>query len=227
MTRVVGLLGGVGPGSTAAFYLEVVRRYGQRHGGDEPALLIYSVPLAASIEAAILGGQTNGPQVEQLKGLLEGGVAALARAGADAIAMPCNTLQAWLPAIVARSGLPYLALIGETVRYARRAGYQRVALVCTEAMRLMGLYQAELEAQSVPYLLPGEADQAAITQAILASLHGQPDANAPLLPVLRRLENDADALLLGCSDLHSFTTPLPVVDAMQVLAEATVEYLEL
>src|SRR5262249_41662106 len=154
----------------------------------------YSVPMEATIEAAILGGRTAGPEVDSLTAMLEEGVEALAQGGAEAIAMPCNTLQAWLPPIVARRGLPYIALVGETARHIRQAGYGRVALVCTAAMRSLGLYQDALAAQGVPCVLPSDEEQDGITAAIHNSLHSRPDANAPLLPALRRLENDADAL---------------------------------
>jgi aspartate racemase len=225
----VGLIGGVGPGSTAAFYQTVVSRYAAAHGGDQPALLIYSVPMAADIETAILNGATAGPEVERLTGLLADGVRRLAAAGADAIAMPCNTLQAYLPQIVARAGLPYLHLIGETVRHIQQHGHRRVAVICTSAMRSLGLYQAELEAQAVPYLLPSDSEQAAITQTILDTLHARPDPNTRLHPIVRRLETAADSILLGCSDITAFADPafthLPVIDPMDVLADATVTYL--
>src|SRR5690242_9325882 len=51
--KTIGLIGGVGPRSTAAFYQELVRRYARRAGGDQPAVLIHSVPMTAAIEAAI------------------------------------------------------------------------------------------------------------------------------------------------------------------------------
>ena len=222
-------MGGVGPGSTAAFYQTVVRRYGARHGGDQPALLIHSVPMTAAIEAAILGGVTAGPPVDELTAMLAEGVQQLARAGVDGIVMPCNTLQAFLPELVAAAGLPYLPLVGATVSHIRQQGYTRIALLCTSAMRALGLYQAELQRQALACVLPSDDEQAGITQAILASLHGRPDANAPLAPVVRRLEGDADAILLGCSDITAFADPgftqLPVVDAMDVLAEAAVAFL--
>ena len=227
--KTVGLIGGVGPGSTAVFYQNVVRRYGARHGGDQPVLLIYSVPMEASMEVAILNGATAGPEVDRLIGMLEDGVRRLARAGADAVAMPCNTLQAYLPDIVARAELPYIHLIKETVRHIQRLGRRRVAVICTTPMRSLGLYQSELEGQAVPYLLPSETEQADLTRVILDTLHGRPDPNAPLLPIVRRLEAVADSILLGCSDLTAFSEPgftrLPVVDAMDVLADATVSYL--
>ncbi len=227
--KTVGLIGGVGPGATAVFYQSVVRRYALRHGGDQPALLIHSLPMTATIEAAILGGATAGPEIEQMCGMLEDGVRRLSLAGVDAIAMPCNTLQAYLPEIVARAGLPYLHLIGETVRHLQQQGRQRVALICTSAMRTLGLYQAELEARGLACVLPTVDEQAAITQTIFNTLHARPDPNAPLRLVLRRLETAADSILLGCSDITAFADPsftrLPVVDAMDVLAEATVSYL--
>jgi aspartate racemase len=227
--NTVGLIGGVGPGSTAAFYLSVVRRYAARHGGDQPALLAYSVPMAADIEAAILNGATTGPEVDRLIDMLEDGVRRLTQAGADAIVMPCNTLQAYLPEIVARAGLPYIHLIREVVRHIQKQGYQHVAVICTSSMRSLGSYQSELDTQSVPYLLPTEGQQADITRTILDTLHARPDPNARLRPVIRQLETTADSILLGCSDLTAFADPgftrLPVVDAMDVLAEATVEFL--
>ena len=222
-------MGGVGPGSTAAFYQTVVRRYAARRGGDQPAVLIHSVPMTAAIEAAILGGVTAGPPVDELTGLLAQGVQQLARAGVDAIVMPCNTLQAFLPVLVANASLPYIPLVGATVRHIRQKGYARVALICTSAMRALGLYQAEMETQAVDCVLPEADEQAGITQTILNSLHALPDPNAPLRPVVRRLETAADAILLGCSDITAFADPgftrLPVVDAMDVLAEATVAFL--
>jgi aspartate racemase len=161
--------------------------------------------------------------------MLEDGVRRLSRAGADAIAMPCNTLQAYLPDIVARAELPYIHLIQETVRHLRRQGRRRVALICTTPMRSLGLYQAELEAQAVPYLLPSETEQADLTQVILDTLHARPNPQARLLPIVRRLETVADSILLGCSDLAVLAEPgftrLPVVDAMDVLADATVNTL--
>ena len=227
--KIVGVMGGVGPGSTAAFYQTVVRRYAAARGGDQPALLIHSVPMTAAIEAAILDGVTAGPAVDELTGMLAQGVQQLARAGVDGIVMPCNTLQAFLPELVAQAGLPYLPLVGATVRHIRHSGYGRVALICTSAMRALGLYQAELAAQAVACVLPSDAEQAGITQTILASLHHRPDPNAPLRPVVRRLEGAADAILLGCSDITAFADPaftrLPVIDAMDVLAEATVAFL--
>lgn len=227
--NTVGLIGGVGPGSTATFYQNVVRRYAARHGGDQPALLIYSVPMAADVEAAILNGATTGPEVDRLIAMLEDGVRRLAQAGADAIVMPCNTLQAYLPEIVARAGLRYIHLIQEVVRHIRQQGYRRAAIICTSSMRSLGLYQAELDRQSVPYLLPTAGEQADITRTILDTLHARPDPNARLRPVLRQLETSADSILLGCSDLTAFADPgfthVPVVDAMDVLAEDTVEFL--
>ena len=161
--------------------------------------------------------------------MLEDGVGKLAAAGAEAIVMPCNTLQAYLPEIVARAGLSYIHLIAETVRHIQRQGYGPVALICTDAMRSLGLYQAELGAQSVLYLLPTESEQADITRTILDTLHARPDPNARLRPVLRHLETTAGAILLGCSDITAFADPdftrLPVVDAMDVLAAATVDFL--
>src|SRR6185369_17402131 len=140
---------------------------------------------------AILGGATTGPEIEAMRAMLADGVRRLALAGVDAIAMPCNTLQAYLPEIVARAGLPYLALIGETVQHLKQQGRRRPVLICTNAMRALGLYQAELEARGVPYLLPTAEQQAGITQTILDSLHARPDPNASLRPGLRQRETTA------------------------------------
>jgi aspartate racemase len=230
--RTVGIIGGLGPGATADFYRAVVRRYAERHGGDQPALLLYSVPLAAAVEHALLhDGQTAGPEMGRMTAWLDEGVQRLARAGADAIVMPCNTLQAHLPQRVARSGLAYIHLIQATVAHIQQQGYQKVAVICTTLMRALGLYQAELEARAISYLLPTEAEQADITRALLDTLHpaSDSDPSARLRPLVRRLETEADAILLACSDLTAFHdhgfTRLPVVDAMEVLAEATVRFL--
>ncbi|MGH2522166.1 MAG: aspartate/glutamate racemase family protein, partial [Anaerolineales bacterium] len=174
-SKMVGVIGGVGPGATATFYWDVVRQYAARRGGNQPALVMYSVPMEAQIERAMLHeGVTAGPEVDRLLAMLEEGVQRLARAGVDAIAMPCNTLQAYLPEIVARAGLPYISLIAETVNALKCRGCEQVAVICTTPMRALGLYQAELAAQSVAYCLPTNAEQAEVTQAILETLHPSP-----------------------------------------------------
>ncbi|MEK9164861.1 MAG: amino acid racemase [Chloroflexota bacterium] len=227
--RTVGVIGGVGPGGTAVFYTKVVRQYAERQGGDQPPLLIYSLPMEAQIESAMLNGATAGPEVDGMIAMLDAAVNALARAGASTIVMPCNTLQGYLPPLVARAGLSYIHLIAETVSRVKQCGHARVTVICTAAMRALRLYQNEMDAQSVKYVMPAEDEQAGINQAILDTLHHAPDPSARLRPVIRRLERDADSILLGCSDLTAFDDPaftrLPVIDAMSVLAEATVKYL--
>ncbi len=227
--KTVGVIGGVGPGATAAFYRNVVQKYAARTDNNLPALLIYSIPMEADIEQAILNGATSGPEVDRMIGMLQEGVDCLSRAGVDAIVMPCNTLQAYVPEMVARAGIPYIHLIAGVVNHIRCAGYMLTALICTAPMRALGLYQAELDAQAVHYVLPTEDEQADITRAILDTLHHAPDPNARLSQVVRRLEEEADSILLGCSDLTAFDDPsftrLPVVDAMDVLAESTVNFL--
>ena len=95
------------------------------------------------------------------------GVHFLERAGAQLIAIPCNTAHLWYDQITAATRLPVLHIIEAVIDDLRRLGLPkgRIGLMGTAATLKLGLYQRHLEAQGYECLVPDETRSSAIAWA--------------------------------------------------------------
>src|ERR1700675_1355428 len=124
--RVIGILAGMGPRSTAPFVDMVIdecqRQYGARYDIDFPPMLIYSLPTPfyldrpidhAALEAAIVAG---------LRKLEDTGVAF--------VAMPCNSAHIYFEQLASSIHVPLLNML-DVALGALPAGSNTAALLAT------------------------------------------------------------------------------------------------
>jgi len=78
--RTVGIIGGLGPETTAEFYLAIVFRCAQIANEHRPAILTWNVPLPYAVEEAAL---TKGTQVEGFLPYLKDAARRLEAGGSD------------------------------------------------------------------------------------------------------------------------------------------------
>ncbi|KAK0349484.1 hypothetical protein LTR94_032929, partial [Friedmanniomyces endolithicus] len=115
MARVLGVLGGMGPAATTAFLARVQAL--TPAGADED-----HVRVIADINPQVPNRHT---QPEAAGRTLSEMARALKTAGAQVLAMPCNTAHAHAGAIRA-AGLPFIDMIAETAKAAGATGARRV-----------------------------------------------------------------------------------------------------
>src|SRR5215213_6087895 len=198
--RIIGILAGMGPRSTAPFVDMLVdecqRQYGARNDIDFPPMLIYALPTPfyvdrpidhAALEATILAG---------LRKLEDAGVAFMA--------MPCNSAHIYFERLAAGIHVPLLNMI-DTALAALPAASNTVALLATRPTFEARMYQNAIE-RAGKQLLPGEVWQARVDALILA-IKSASD-RAPARELWRELVGDlhaagADTLLLACTDLNA------------------------
>lgn len=217
MSKVLGVLGGMGPAATVAFLARVQAL--TPADGDEDHLRVVMdlnprVPNRHTQPAA--AGAELGRMAERLKAM-----------GADVLAMPCNTAHEHADAIRA-AGAPFIDMIAATVEAAARAGGRRVGVLATPGGER--LYQAALTARGLmPVTLEGE-DRAAFMKAVFAVKAG--DVGTGPRAAMRRLAErltaaGADHLIAGCTEvpllLGADDAPVPLTDSAEVLAQACVE----
>ena len=101
-SRPLGVIGGVGPKSTAEFYEYTTEIYenvgGQTYQGkkERPQILIYSLPLDTNKEAEFIKtGKHKDMYVEEMIR----GAKVLMEAGIRMAVIPCNTIHQFLPTI--------------------------------------------------------------------------------------------------------------------------------
>src|SRR4030042_3085815 len=107
MRKTIGILGGMGPESTAHFFSLIIKNTAAAKDQDHIPVLIYNLPQIPERTPAILG---KGPSPVPL---LRKGVRTLARAGADFIVIPCISAHPFLRDVRRSSAVPILRLLEE------------------------------------------------------------------------------------------------------------------
>jgi aspartate racemase len=222
--RLIGVLGGMGPAATIDFMAKVVMLTPAQHDQDHVPLLVHGVPQIPDRSAAIAAG-SDAPFLPMAAGIMQ-----LERAGAEFIAIPCNTAHYWHERLARGSRVPLLhiadavmAMIAEI-----KPSVGAVALMATSGTIAAGLYQSRFGAKGPRLILPDEPAQALIDRAIAATKAGQrPLALRHAEEASRRLlDAGAERLLLACTELplalaESAFLPLGI-DPTEALARACV-----
>jgi aspartate racemase len=156
----------------------------------------------------------------------------LARAGADFLICPDNTIHIVMPEVRAKSPLPWLH-IGEVVASeAKRLGYRRLGITGTRYTMEGPMYPEVLGAAGLEHRVPGPEARQRIDRIIFDELvNGRFTAES--LRVFQReiaaLRGEGcDAVVLGCTEIPLLVppeqSPLPTLDSTRLLARAAVEH---
>jgi aspartate racemase len=152
----------------------------------------------------------------------------LAKAGAEFLICPDNTIHQALPAIEARSPLPWLHIADVGAAQAVERGFRCVGLTGTRWLVESEVYPEKLGARGVQFVRPSAEDRELTSRIIMDELVCsvfKPESVVALQGVVRRLkEQGADAVVLGCTELplvlNDANSPLPTLDSTRLLARA-------
>jgi len=149
--------------------------------------------------------------------------------GADFLVMPCNTAHYYLPAIARSVSIPVLDMVQLAIQKLAAAKPQRVGMLASPAVRMVGLYKARMEQAGLQTLIPESRDEETLLAIIKAVKAGRLDGRhrQDYDKVARNLVSaGADALLVACTEFSVIGPPAKtdclVVDALDVLVEATI-----
>jgi aspartate racemase len=134
---VLGVLGGMGPAATLVF-LNQVHAFTPAKGDQDHIRIL--MDLNPKVPDRNVPGSGAGPVLAEMAG-------ALAGAGAEVLAMPCNTARAHAGLIQRASGLPLIDLIETGANAARDLGARRVGVLGTKGA--LRLYREYLAAQAM------------------------------------------------------------------------------
>jgi len=195
--KIIGILGGMGPASTADFFTKLVKITKARNDNEHARVLIYNNPLIPDrTESILAGGDSPVP-------MLIDGIAALCNMGSQIIAIPCNTAHYYYHEIVNASSVPVLNILEETVSAVIRRGYKRAALLATAGTYRSGIYQKAFSNSIASIIMPDENDQKFFFN--LAYKVKEKDNNYDknsLIIRLNKLRNaGAECFVLGCTEI--------------------------
>jgi aspartate racemase len=214
--QTIGIIGGMGPESTALLYREIItsfqRRFGAYLDADFPEMLIHNLPIPDI---------TSGIEEEvKVKALLSTSASFLERSGATLIAFPCNSLNYFVDYLSEQTSVPIVSIVEETGREIRKRGVQEVLLLSTTTTFDKGLYHRYLGDTTI--VRPPDYDK--IQDVIVRTLRGE----CPKKQFIDMLEQDFakhENIVIGCTDLSLLVEKHEdprLIDSLQCLSEAVV-----
>ncbi len=223
--RRVGILGGMGPDATVLLMQKVIAARPAADDADHIPLIVHQNPQVPSrIKALIEGtGENPGPVLAAMARDLE-------RAGAKALAMPCNTAHAYAPDVKAAIGLPFLDMIGATAADLSAKGARRVGMLASPAVRIAGVFGPAFAEKGLEPVWSDDED--ALLAVIRAVKAGRKEAAETA--GLERLARDfidrqgCDHLAVACTELSilmpGLPADLPLTDTLDCLVTRVVEF---
>jgi aspartate racemase len=154
----------------------------------------------------------------------------LARAGADFLICPDNTIHRAFDLVAPHSPRPWLHIVEEVANEARRQNFRRLALLGTRYTMEGPVYPVKLSEAGIEYVVPTPEERQRIDQIIMDELvyaKFTPQSLSYYLEVIGRLKVlGCDAVVLGCTEIPLLVTPdvspLPTLDSTRILARAAV-----
>lgn len=215
--KTLGVLGGMGPAATVAFLARVQALTPAKGDEDHVRVVMDMNPQVPNRhtqpEAA---GRTLGEMALRLKA-----------AGAEVLAMPCNTAHAHAAAIRA-AGLPFVDMVEETAKAAAAGGAQRIGVLATPGGE--ALYAAALDAEGVEMVGLSEADRARFMAVVFGVKAGDtgPEQRTAMRELAAALVTaGAQGIIGGCTEvpllLDAGDVAVPLTDSAEVLARVCVE----
>jgi len=153
----------------------------------------------------------------------------LARAGADFLICPDNTIHQAMDRVLPHSPLPWLHIAEVVAAEAAARGHRRLALTGTRWLVDSNVYPDALQAQGLQWVRPTEAERSEINRIIMDELVPgviRPEGVAMFQQIIARMqrEDGCDAVVLGCTEipliLSDANSPLPTLDSTRLLARA-------
>ena len=223
--RTLGVLGGLGPMSSVYFYEMLTAHTKAERDQDHLNILISSKADTPDRTEFILGRSGEDPLP-----VMKFEVARLIGAGADIIAIPCNTAHYFYDRISETSGVPVINIIRQTAIFCRRIGVRRAGILATEGTVASGAYADIFATAGIEYITPDEREQKIVSDIIYSQIKkGQvPDMTAFRSVCDSLVSRGCDRLILGCTELSLLKRNAALsdelfIDSLEVLAYSAIK----
>lgn len=197
MKKILGVLGGMGPGATADAFLKLVSNSQAKKDQEHIPVIIASLPtIPDRTENILYGGPSPLPAMINSLKILD-------KSGASCIIMPCNTAHYWYNELKKNTDSEFISIIESTCKKIIADDISSVALVATTATIKTQLYQNYLAGFGIKCMAPDSDDQDTIMESIIAYKSGKHDLSFDMMaPCIARLkEKGAKKIIMGCTEV--------------------------
>ncbi len=224
--KTVGIIGGLGPETTAKFYLKLIFACFKHNKINRPPVLMWSIPIDFQTESNFI---TKNLMAEKYLPHLVDAAKRLEKGGADLLVIPCNSVHVFIEEIKRSVKIPVLSIVEETANFLVSKKIKKVGLLATVPTVDSKIYNLILEKKGIKIILPNKEDQVSIgklIKKIVLNKHKNKERKL-LLKIINKLRmKGAEHILLACTDLQLIVSPklIPnVIDTMEILLKSTVQ----
>ena len=223
--KTIGIIGGMGPMATVQLFHKIVAMTRSETDTGHLHILVDDNTNIPDRTDAILN-EGDDPVPEMVRSALR-----LEQSGADILIMSCNTAHYFYPEICRFIHIPFLNMIWETAKEAKRQGFCRAGLLATDGTIGTRIYEREFKRYGLELTLPAGPEQKAVMDLIYQGVKAGTDEwdTAPIERVVEHMkENGAQAVILGCTELplafseYHIRSGLPVIDPTEILAKQAI-----
>ena len=229
--KTIGILGGMGPEATVNCFDKIIKNTPAAKDQDHLRIVIDSNPKVPDRTAAIIGdGESPVP-------VMVAGCRALQRAGADFIIIPCVSAHVFWAEVQQQVELPILSIFDAVAEAITRDHPEiKVAgLLGTSGTVSGGLFQQRIAREDITTLVPDDAMQAKIMDAIYDIKNTKPsrtrseitnDLVSAAQSLIFKKPEGAQGIIAGCTEiplaLQQEHLSIPYFDAVTILARAAI-----
>ena len=225
--KTIGLMGGIGWASTAAYYRMLNEGANRRRGG------VSTVPLLIhSFDYGEIAALQDEGEWDEIAARLIAAARLLEQGGADVLAMACNTTHKFADAVADAVAIPLVNLIDATADAIAARGIQTVGLTGTLPTMREKFYVDRLaQRRGLRTILPNAGAQAALLNLIHNELVRGIVSDAGRATLRRICEElmsaGAGGVILGCTELglvlDAETEQYPVFDTTAIHVTAILD----
>jgi aspartate racemase len=228
--KTLGIVGGIGPESTIAYYRYILQCYHERdQGGGSPAVIINSIDVRKMLHYVDVGDY--GGLIDYLVPALK----ALAGGGSDMGLLAANTPHIVFEELEKRSPIPLISIVEATCARVESLGLTTVGLCGTRATMQMDFYRKVFESHGIRIEVPSLDDMNYIHHVYVHELLDGlllTETHDRLLGIVSRMisSQHIQALILAGTELglilrEPIFEGIPLIDTTKVHASAAVSYM--
>ncbi|MGD2105442.1 MAG: aspartate/glutamate racemase family protein [Anaerolineae bacterium] len=227
MHKAIGILGGMSPESTVAYYEYLTRTYVRRFGDHSyPEILIYSVSFQDYVDW---------PEQERWDLVAEGlshSARVLEAAGADFILIATNTMHIVFDEVESSVDVPMLSLLDAVADAIEERRMETVGLLGTAFTMEKDFYRDALAERGISVVVPSPEDRKRVNDIIYCELVAGEIRDASGETFVRIVDDlahrSAEGVILGCTEIPLLIgdedTSLPLFDTTKIHADAALCY---
>ena len=222
--KTLGIIGGVGPLSTAYFMEAVISMTDASTDQEHIDMVVLNHTEIPDRTDYILDHSLPNPLP-----MMKADAIKLQSLGVDVIVTPCNTAHYFYEELSAAVTVPFLNMITETAEDLAKLEARSAGILATNGTVRTELFQRALLHRGIQPVLPRAQYQQYVMDIIYENVKaGKPVDQRKWQAVVDEMkEAGCDRILLGCTELsvlkREFALDSYFVDALEVLAKRTVE----